>query len=435
MLSPLDDLPIHQVAQPVRQPGTSDRNFYDRYYFNCHPCSDELFLIMGMGQYPNLGVQDAFALVRRGDEHRVVRASRELGLDRLDTSVGPFRVEVIEGLKTLRCTLDAPEHGLSLRPHVDGLRAGVPGAAPRRPQRQRPRLPRRLPAGPARLVVRVRSRSTASATTSRPTTGGGAATARGGSARSASRRRPATWPPSRPSRSAGSTPRSAWRTTPWSSSARSAATAAASSRRPCASGPTAASTTSAVPSTTSSGTPPVPACSASSRRARSASATSRSTVEPVLPVHIGVGTGYGFDGDGWKHGAYQGDLEVQGKVWDLVDRRGPRRHVRHRRRRRPVRVATARPAGASSSGCTSSERHARGYGERARSRRAQRRGRTAMPGTRSSRQLTPTSRPASARSRHDHWSGTRQRLRTSRRPRALDGCAVDGPRVARGLRT
>jgi hypothetical protein len=76
MLSPLDDLPIHQVAQPIRQPGTSDRNFYDRYYFNCHPCSDELFLIIGQGQYPNLGVQDAFALVRRGDEHRVVRASR-----------------------------------------------------------------------------------------------------------------------------------------------------------------------------------------------------------------------------------------------------------------------------------------------------------------------------------------------------------------------
>ena len=96
MLSPLDDLPIDQVAQPVRQPGTSDRNFYDRYYFNCHPCSDELFLIIGQGQYPNLGVQDAFALVRRGDEHRVVRASRELGLDRLDTSVGPFAVEVIE---------------------------------------------------------------------------------------------------------------------------------------------------------------------------------------------------------------------------------------------------------------------------------------------------------------------------------------------------
>jgi hypothetical protein len=42
-------------------------------------------------------------------------------------------------------------------------------------------------------------------------------------------------------------------------------------------------------------------------------------VTPVLPVHIGVGTGYGFDGDGWKHGAYQGDLVVQGKVYDLAD--------------------------------------------------------------------------------------------------------------------
>ena len=40
-------------------------------------------------------------------------------------------------------------------------------------------------------------------------------------------------------------------------------------------------------------------------------------VQPVLPVHIGVGTGYGFDGDGWKHGKYQGPLTVEGRVWDL----------------------------------------------------------------------------------------------------------------------
>jgi hypothetical protein len=40
-------------------------------------------------------------------------------------------------------------------------------------------------------------------------------------------------------------------------------------------------------------------------------------VEQVLPVHLGVGTGYGFDPDGWKHGAYQGELVVQGRTWDL----------------------------------------------------------------------------------------------------------------------
>jgi hypothetical protein len=98
----MDDYPLHQVAETMRNVGTSDRNFYDRYYFNLHSSSDELFMVMGMGQYPTLGVQDAFAVVRRGDKHHVVRSSRELGLDRMDTSVGPLRIEVIEGLKKVR---------------------------------------------------------------------------------------------------------------------------------------------------------------------------------------------------------------------------------------------------------------------------------------------------------------------------------------------
>jgi hypothetical protein len=111
-LSPADDYPVHQTAQPIRQLATSDRNFYDRYYFNCHPGTDELMLIIGLGQYPNLGVTDAFAVARHGHSHRVVRASRELGTDRMDTSVGPFRVEVIEGLKRLRVVLEPNAHGL-----------------------------------------------------------------------------------------------------------------------------------------------------------------------------------------------------------------------------------------------------------------------------------------------------------------------------------
>lgn len=112
MLSSWDDYPIHQTAEPIRNVATSDRNFYDRYYFNLHGSSDELFLVMGMGQYPNLGVQDAFAVVRRGDRHRVVRASRELD-DRMDLSVGPFRIEVLEPLHRLRFVLEPNEHGVS----------------------------------------------------------------------------------------------------------------------------------------------------------------------------------------------------------------------------------------------------------------------------------------------------------------------------------
>ncbi len=102
MLSPLDDLPIHQVAETMATVGTTDRNFYDRYYFNLHGSDGDFFLAAGLGQYPNLGVTDAFLAVSYGDTQSVVRSSRPLGVDRLDTRVGPLRVEVLEGLKKIR---------------------------------------------------------------------------------------------------------------------------------------------------------------------------------------------------------------------------------------------------------------------------------------------------------------------------------------------
>lgn len=119
MLTSADDYPIHQVAETIRHAGTSDRNFYDRYYFNLHASSDELFMVMGMGQYPNLGVQDSFAVVRRGTKHHVVRASRVLG-DRMDTSVGPFRVEVVEPLRRLRFVLEEGHGEIAADLHWEG---------------------------------------------------------------------------------------------------------------------------------------------------------------------------------------------------------------------------------------------------------------------------------------------------------------------------
>ncbi|MEX2255097.1 MAG: hypothetical protein WEC34_06640 [Acidimicrobiia bacterium] len=109
-LSSWDDFPVHQVADTVRHVGTSDRNFYDRYYFNMHASTDELFMVMGLGQYPNLGVTDTFACVRRGDMQHVVRASKVLE-DRMDTSIGPIRVEVIEPLHKVRYVCDPSLQG------------------------------------------------------------------------------------------------------------------------------------------------------------------------------------------------------------------------------------------------------------------------------------------------------------------------------------
>jgi len=112
-LSPLDDFPFHQASESMAHVATSDRNFYDRYYFNVHRRAGDLFMALGVGQYPNLGVTDAFAAVVHKGVHRVVRASRELGTDRGDLAVGPFRVEVLEPLNRLRVVLEPGEYDLS----------------------------------------------------------------------------------------------------------------------------------------------------------------------------------------------------------------------------------------------------------------------------------------------------------------------------------
>ncbi len=113
MVSALDDYLVHQIPEPVAHVGTSDRNFFDRYYFNCHTLDGEVFLVFGMGLYPNLDVIDAFvSVVYQGKQH-VIRASRRLGGDRLNTSVGPLSVDVVEGLKRMRLRCQAHEPGLA----------------------------------------------------------------------------------------------------------------------------------------------------------------------------------------------------------------------------------------------------------------------------------------------------------------------------------
>jgi hypothetical protein len=122
--SPLDELPIHQTPLSMQFVGTSDRNFYDRWYFNAHDRTGDVFLVTGMGVYPNLGVVDAYAVVRRGDRQRVVRFSDALGDRRLsggtECAVGPYRVEVVEPLQRIRLVCEGDEHGIGFDVTWDG---------------------------------------------------------------------------------------------------------------------------------------------------------------------------------------------------------------------------------------------------------------------------------------------------------------------------
>jgi hypothetical protein len=122
MLTPLDDYLVHQTSDTVDHVATSDRNFYDRYYFGANTIDGSAVMIVALGLYPNVGVIDAFAtIVIDNKTQYIVRASRELGADRMDTTVGPLGVEVVEPLRKTRVFAQPNDHDF----HFDLMFEGI----------------------------------------------------------------------------------------------------------------------------------------------------------------------------------------------------------------------------------------------------------------------------------------------------------------------
>ena len=104
MLTKADDFPIHQTPEPIAYSGT-DRNFYDRYFFNGYQPDGTEFFAIAFGVYPHLNVADAhFSVIRNGIEH-CLHASRVLHMERMDLTAGPIRIEVLEPLQKLKVTV------------------------------------------------------------------------------------------------------------------------------------------------------------------------------------------------------------------------------------------------------------------------------------------------------------------------------------------
>jgi hypothetical protein len=113
MLSRFDDYPIHQTPEPVSRPATTDRNAYDRYWFNGYDRDGEFYFGIGMGLYPNRGILDCgFSIARDGEQH-AFHASRRAPADPAETVVGPFRLEVVEPMREIRMILDKNETGIA----------------------------------------------------------------------------------------------------------------------------------------------------------------------------------------------------------------------------------------------------------------------------------------------------------------------------------
>ena len=111
MLTKADDYPIHQTPEPIAYSG-SNRNFYDRYFFNGYTPDGGLFFAAALGVYPQLNIMDASFCVVEASRQYNVHGSKILHMERLDTQVGPIEIEVIEPLKVLRIACSDAANGI-----------------------------------------------------------------------------------------------------------------------------------------------------------------------------------------------------------------------------------------------------------------------------------------------------------------------------------
>lgn len=124
MLSAGDDYPLHQRPEPVAFAG-SDRNFYDRYYFQGYLPQQGMCFGAALGVYPHLNLADAAFMLQRGGQQHSVLASRHLNGNRMDTRVGPVEVQVLEPLHRLRVVVNDPAHNCAVDLTFTGRAAPV----------------------------------------------------------------------------------------------------------------------------------------------------------------------------------------------------------------------------------------------------------------------------------------------------------------------
>jgi len=136
MLTKGDDYPIHQTPEPIAYAG-SDRNFYDRYFFNAYAPDGSAFVAVAYGVYPALSVADAHIAIVKDGKESCLHASRILGYERMDLKVGPISIDIVEPLQILKVTV-AKTDGIAGELTFEGR--AFPIEEPRFVKRNGPRL-------------------------------------------------------------------------------------------------------------------------------------------------------------------------------------------------------------------------------------------------------------------------------------------------------
>lgn len=112
LLDPLDEHPIHQVPMSFAYVNSGDRHWYDRCIYQAVAHDGSAILLTGLGVYANVGIIDAFAVVRQGDRQWAVHTSGLRPDDKLKQEVGPYKLEVVEPFRRLHLICDGDDHGV-----------------------------------------------------------------------------------------------------------------------------------------------------------------------------------------------------------------------------------------------------------------------------------------------------------------------------------
>ena len=106
-LGPADERFDHQIADTFATVGVSDPSWTEKVCAMAAKRDGSIQLGFGMGKYLNRNVLDGYAGMSRGVEQITVRGSRRLFPTPDETAVGPVRYEVLEPMRRVRFSLEA----------------------------------------------------------------------------------------------------------------------------------------------------------------------------------------------------------------------------------------------------------------------------------------------------------------------------------------
>ena len=112
VLTPYDEFPVHTTPHPVSYIPSTDYNWDEGYYFGVLNPAERVFFCTGFRVNSNTDMIGGYALLNRAGIQRTFRFSRCWRQD-YQLRVGPFRLEVLEPLRTLRLVLERNDSGIA----------------------------------------------------------------------------------------------------------------------------------------------------------------------------------------------------------------------------------------------------------------------------------------------------------------------------------